>query len=143
MRVELKISSEISEPYAVIYASSVTEDVKNAISFFEKENPYITVSDNERITVLQPEDIFMVRVENDHTVVYCEKKRYKSSKRLYQLEKELGKNFMRISKSTIINLRQIYCVEPSFGMMCIVLKNGSKDCISRKYLPDFKKYLGL
>lgn len=143
MRVELKISPEISEPYAVIYASSVTEDVKNAISFFEKENPYITVSDNERITVLQPEEIFMVRVENDHTVVYCEKKRYQSSKRLYQLEKELGKNFMRISKSTIINLRQIYCVEPSFGMMCIVLKNGSKDCISRKYLPDFKKYLGL
>lgn len=29
------------------------------------------------------------------------------------------------------------------GLMLLVLKNGCKECISRKYLPAFKKYLGL
>jgi DNA-binding LytR/AlgR family response regulator len=35
-------------------------------------------------------------------------------------------------------------VEPAFnGMMMILLKNGGKDFISRKYLPQLKQYLGI
>ena len=60
------------------------------------------------------------------------------------MEKLLGSGFMRISKSTLINLKQINSVEPSFhGTMLVILKNGNKDYISRKYLPAFKKYLGI
>ncbi|RKJ31015.1 LytTR family transcriptional regulator, partial [bacterium 1XD42-8] len=29
------------------------------------------------------------------------------------------------------------------GMMCLVMKNGCKDYVSRKYLPDLKRYLGI
>ena len=86
----------------------------------------------------------MVRIENERTIIYCQKDKYLSSKRLYQLEEQLGKGFMKISKSTIINLSHIKCVEPSFkGMMSLVMKNGCKEYISRKYLPDFKRYLGI
>ena len=86
----------------------------------------------------------MLRMENEQLIVYCEKKEYLSTKRLYEMEKLLGSSFMRISKSTIINLKKISRVEPSFnGTMLIILKNGNKDYISRKYLPELKKYLGL
>ena len=35
-------------------------------------------------------------------------------------------------------------VEPTLGgLMLLVLKNGCRDHISRKYLPAFKQYLGL
>ena len=35
-------------------------------------------------------------------------------------------------------------IEPGFsGTMLLKLKNGSKDYVSRTYLPAFKKYLGL
>ena len=51
---------------------------------------------------------------------------------------------MRISKGTLANLSCIDHVEPTLGgLMLLVLKNGCKECISRKYLPAFKKYLGL
>ncbi len=71
-------------------------------------------------------------------------KRYISGKRLYSYEEQLGGGFMRISKSTLVNLSFIDSVEPSFnGMMHLRLKNGCKDYISRKYLPAFKKYLGI
>ncbi len=51
---------------------------------------------------------------------------------------------MKISKSTIINLNQVNSVKPSFnGMISLLLKNSCKDYISRKYIPSFKKYLGL
>lgn len=144
MKVELKISNEVKEPYAVIYSDSLTDEISRAVMFLENTGKLITAEENGRILILQPEEIFMVRIENERTIIYCQKDKYLSSKRLYQLEEQLGKGFMKISKSTIINLSHIKCVEPSFkGMMNLVMKNGCKDYISRKYLPNFKKYLGI
>ena len=144
MKVKLRISDEIQEPYAVIFSDSLTDEVTRAVMFLENTGKIITAEENGRISILQPEEIFMVRVENERTVIYCQKTKYFSSKRLYQLEEQLGKGFMKISKSTVINLSHIKCVEPSFkGMMNLVMKNGCKDYISRKYLPNFKKYLGI
>lgn len=144
MKVELKLTQNIKEPYAEIYSSEVNSEVVDAIAFLENNSSVITALDNERITVIQPQEIYMVRVENEQTFILCKNKKYRSPKRLYQLEQQLGKGFMRISKSVVINLKQIECVEPSFkGMMSIVLKNGCKDYISRHYMADFKKYLGL
>lgn len=144
MKVKLRISDEIQEPYAVIYSDSLTDEISRAVMFLENTGKLITAEENGRILILQPEEIFMVRIENERTIIYCQKDKYLSSKRLYQLEEQLGKAFMKISKSTIINLSHIKCVEPSFkGMMSLVMKNGCKDYISRKYLPDFKRYLGI
>ena len=144
LKVELKISKEVKEPYAVIYSDSLTDEITSAVMYLENTGKIITVEDNGRIVILQPSEIYMVRVENERTVIYGENKKFLSPKRLYQLEQQLGNGFMKISKSTVINLSHIKCVEPSFkGMMSLVMKNGLKDWISRKYLPDFKKYLGI
>ena len=60
------------------------------------------------------------------------------------VEAALGSDFLRINKSTLVNLRQLDYVEPTLGgLMLLVLKNGCRDHISRKYLPAFKQYLGL
>ncbi len=144
MKVELKISEEIKEPYAVICSDTMTSEISKAVMILEGTQKIITAEDNGRIVIIRPEEIYMVRVENERTIIYCQDKKYISSKRLYQLEEQLGKYFMKISKSAVINLSHIKCVEPSFkGMMCLVMKNGCKDYISRRYLSDFKKYLGI
>lgn len=144
LKVELKISKEVKEPYAVIYSDSLTDEITSAVMYLENTGKIITGEDNGRIAVLQPSEIYMVRVENERTVIYGENKKFISPKRLYQIEQQLGNGFMKISKSTVINLSHIKCVEPSFkSMMSLVMKNGLKDWISRKYLPDFKKYLGI
>lgn len=145
MKVEIKLTEQDHEPYAVIYAREITPAIRNAAMLLEQERPnVISVVDNERIIALQPEEIAMIRVENERTSVYAEAKRYESSKRLYEFEETLGTCFMKISKSTIVNLKQIEYVEPSLGgLMLLVLKNGCKDHISRKYWPAFKKHLGL
>ena len=86
----------------------------------------------------------MVRVENEKTLVYTKDGQYACGKRLYELETALGGGFLRINKSTLVNLEQLDYVEPTLGgLMLLVLKNGCRDHISRKYLPAFKRYLGL
>lgn len=144
MKVEIQISSDIEEPYAVIYSNKMTEEIQQLYDIFHSSANVITVIDDEQMIVLQPMEIYLVRMENEQLIVYCQQKKYISNKRLYEMEKLLGSRFMRISKSTIINLQKIKSIEPSFnGTMLIVLKNGLKDYISRKYLPQFKKYLGI
>ncbi|BCN32589.1 LytTR family DNA-binding domain-containing protein [Anaeromicropila herbilytica] len=146
MKVEIHISDEIEETHAVIYSNKMTDEIQQIADLFSSSssNKIITAADNERIVVLKPKEIYMLRMENEKLFVYCQKERYISGKRLYEMEDLLGNEFMRISKFTLINRKEISSVEPSFnGTMLVLLKNGCKDYISRKYLPEFKKYLGL
>lgn len=145
LKVEIKIISDVKDPYAIIYASTITEELQRIVSSFEQpENVIIAYDENERIVILQPDEIFMVRIENSKLMIYCQNKKYYSRKRLYELGTALGNGFMQISKATLINLKSIDFVESSFGgMLNLKLKNGCTEYISRKYLPKFKNYLGL
>ena len=145
MKVNVEISAEYREPYAVIYTDRLTDDVQRMIDVFGmNETPITALQNEEELIVLQPGDIYMVRVEDGDTMIYCEKNTYRSRKRLYEIAGQLGKQFMQISKSTLVNLSYMDSIEPGFsGTLLLKLKNGCKDYVSRTYLPGFKKYLGL
>ena len=145
MKVSVDISPEHIEPYAVIYTDKMTDEIQRIIDAFGTSDTPITALQNEEdLVILQPKEIYMVRVENGDTVIYSECQKYRSRKRLYELGQQLGKQFMQISKSTLINLSYMDSIEQGFsGTLLLKLKNGSKDYVSRTYLPEFKKYLGL
>ena len=145
MKINVDISSEYKEPYAVIYTNEVTEDIQRIIDTLgSKEIPVIALQSNGDMVILQPSEIYMVRVENGETMIYTEKKIYRSRKRLYEVGQQLGTQFMQISKSTLVNLYYMDSIETGFsGTLLLKLKNGCKDYVSRTYLPEFKKYLGL
>ncbi len=85
----------------------------------------------------------MVRVEAGETILFGKCSKYRSRKRLYELEKQLGKQFMQISKSTLVNLSYLESIEAGFnGTLLLKLKNGCKDYVSRKYLPGRVVCLG-
>ena len=145
MKVSVDISPEHTEPYAVIYTSQMTDEIQRLLEVFgNSESPITALLNEEDLIILQPKDIYMVRVENGDTIIYGEQKKYRSRKRLYELGQQLGKQFMQISKSTLINLSYMDSIEPGFsGTLLLKLRNGCKEYVSRTYLPSFKKYLGL
>ena len=144
MKVDIEISSEVQQPYAIIYTAEVTKEIQDAVIALENNYHVITASDHDKIVILNPDEIYMARVENEQVVLYGEKRQFLSNKRLYQIAAQLGRDFIQILRFTIVNLRFIDSVRPSFnGLMHISLKNGETDYISRKYLPGFKEYLGL
>lgn len=144
MNAQIKIISGLEEPYVEIYTSDITDDIQNLLSLIKASSNIVTAQQDERTIVLKERDIYMIRVENEKTIVYCKEKKYYSKKRLYELENILKHSFMKISKTTLVNLQYIDGVEASFGgTMLLILKNGCKDYVSRKYLPSFKEYLGL
>lgn len=145
MKVNIDISPEYKEPYAVVYTDKVTDEIQRMVDVFSNsETPITALQNEEDIVVLQPKEIYMVRVEDGDTIIYGARQKYRSRKRLYELAQQLGKQFMQISKTTLVNLSYMDSIEPGFsGTLLLKLKNGDRDYVSRKYLPEFKKYLGL
>ena len=146
MKVNLFVSRDIEEPYADIHTNELTDNVAKAMSILESDDSsdMVAVKKGSDIALLQMDEIFMFRVEDKQVKVYSENSEYLIKKPLYQVEETLSSDFVRISKTTIVNLKRIDRVAPSLkGMMFIELKNGLKDNISRKYLPDFKQALDL
>ena len=146
MKVNLFVSKDIEEPHADIHTNELTDNITKVMSILESDdsNDMLAVKKGSDIALLEFDDVFMLRVEDKQVNVYTENGQYLVKKPLYQVEETLSSDFVRISKTTIVNLRKIERVAPSLkGMMFIELKNGLKDNISRKYLPDFKNALEL
>ena len=145
MKVTVEIASQYNPPYAVIYADEMNSEIQRAMDTLESDSAPITAQAGERMVILQPAEISMVRVENTQTMIYDLKKNgYYSNRRLYEIGDRLGGDFLQISKSTLVNRSCLGGVEAGFnGTLLLHLKNGLKDYVSRKYLPAFKQYLGL
>ena len=146
MKVNLFVSKDVEEPYAEIHTNELNENITKAMSILENDesNELLAVKKDSDIALLKYDDIFMFRVENKQVNVFTKDYDYIIKKPLYQIEENLNSDFVRISKTTIVNLKKIKRVAPSLrGMMFIELKNGLKDNISRKYLPNFKHVLDL
>lgn len=147
MKIEINVSSDITEPYVVINTCEITPQIQNLAACIKNmETTFsaaIAVYDEDNIVILNPDEIYMIVSQGRFVNIYCKEKEYLSKKCLYEFQNMLGHDFIRISKTTLINLKQIKRVEPSFSGMLAVMKNGQKDYISRKYLPEFKKYLRL
>lgn len=146
MKVNLFVSKDIEEPYADIHTNELTDNVTKAMSILESDesSDMLAVRKGSDIALLEFDDVYMLRVEEKQVKVYTQSSEYLIKKPLYQVEENLNSDFVRISKTTIVNFKKIERVAPSLkGMMFIQLKNGLKDNISRKYLPEFKKALDL
>ena len=146
MKVNLFVSKDVEEPYAEIHTNELNENITKVMSILENDesNELLAVKKDSDIALLEYDDIFMFRVENKQVNVFTKDYDYIIKKPLYQIEENLNSDFVRISKTTIVNLKKIKRVAPSLrGMMFIELKNGLKDNISRKYLSEFKRALDL
>ncbi len=144
MKVTVEITSDAHEPYAVIYTDKITDDIEHLMGLLSSGETPLTAQDEDRFVILQRNEVYRVRVEGGDTVIYTKDRRCYSRKRLYEIAQQLGGGFMQISKTTLVNLSYMDCIEPGFsGTMLLKLRNGCKDHVSRKYLPEFKRYLGL
>ena len=144
MKVNVELSKEFSPPHVTIYADVITDEVQRVIDVLdEKDIPLIVQRENKMI-ILKSEEVYMIRVEGGDTVIYTENEKYYSQRRLYEMLEQIGTGFMQISKQTVINLSCIKSIETGFGRTLLLkLKNGSSDYVSRKYLHDLKRYLGI
>ena len=144
MRVRLEMVDSREKEQALIRAAEKTADILNAVDLLENGSGGITVTRDRSTYFCKLTQIYYIESVDKHTYVYTREDCYESRDRLYELETKLGTYYVRISKSMIVNLRKIRNVsaEPG-GRMVAVLLNDDRVVISRSYVKEIKRRLGI
>ena len=144
MKVDFETISSPEEEGAVIRAVQKTEYIQTAIDILERGISNVTVSKDGKTYLCKMDAIYYVESFDKKTFIYTKDECYETKKRLYELEEELNINFLRCSKAMIINIRKIRSVKADYnGRMNAQLLNGEVIVISRSYVKDLKRRLGL
>ncbi len=144
MRVRFEQVDEKEKEQALIRAAEKTADILSAIDLLENGSGGIAVIRDRSTFFCRLTQIYYIESVDKRTFVYTKGDCYESRDRLYELEAKLGAYHVRISKSMIVNLRKIRNVsaEPG-GRMVAVLLNGERVIISRSYVREIKRRLGI
>ena len=151
MKVEIKVDETIEETYAVIYAKGLTPDVLETVQKLKDITAtqalpaVLNGKKADKQYVIEPRLVDIIRTEGGVVMCYNYKgEGFVLSKSLNDLVNELGKEFIRASKSSIVNIKRIDHLSASFnGTMYVMMKCGVDDYITKKYMKDFKARLGL
>ena len=143
MKLEIRKVPE-SEPEMVeVRYHWISDEVQEIVSFIKSRQGQLSaVRDGKRFEV-PVVDLFYAESVDDRVFLYTAGENYEIRMKLYELESALqGKNFLRISKSMLVNLMKISSVRPALnGRFSALLKNGEEVIISRKYVPALKQIL--
>jgi len=148
MRVEIKIDPDIAEVTAVIHAPKMTPTLMELVEILEgaeDKASLLVAKKDDKVFLIEPEKAEIIRTDGREIKLFDQKgHEYTLTKPLNRILEQFPKNFMRISKSAIVNINRIDHLSNSFnGTMYIIMKNGVSDYISRKYLSEFQKRLGM
>ena len=133
------------EDEIIIRCRELDEELMNLISSIGQWRRRITGYKDKAIVQLVPADIYYFESVDNKVFAYCEKDVCEINEKLYELE-DIYKNtdFQRISKSVIVNISYIELVLPMLGARLEAkLKNGESVIISRQYVSELKKKLGI
>lgn len=133
------------EDEIILRCAHLDERMMSLIQTLKSEKLKLSVYSEDGITLLDPQDVYYFEAVDNRVFAYAEKQVYEIRKKLYELENELmGTDFLRVSKSTIVDLSKVIHLSAAFnGRLEAKLKNGEKIIISRQYVPNLKKKLGL
>ena len=144
MKVDIFKVKNKKDEKAMIYTTSLTDEVRDAASLLENQSKSIAVMDGEETYLCPLNKIYYIEAVDKRIFLYTKDGCYEVRKRLYELEEILSADFFRCSKSMIIHMRKISSVKADFnGRMRASLLNGEEILISRGYVKNLKEKLGL
>ncbi len=143
MKIKIEIDENLTEEEIVIRGSSLTEEMtavqkavadvlarKQTLTFYKKETEYYIPLD----------EILFFETEDGGISAHTASDVYVVKYKLYELEQVLPRNFIRVSKSTILNVSKVYSVERNLTASSIVqfADSHKQVYVSRYYYKSLK-----
>lgn len=149
MKVEFKKDESLHDEIKVEVKSAEQDSTINKllayISKFDKqERSLLPIKTSDRIVTIKMNTLIKIEVQATSLTYYTTEEVVKTTGRLYQVLEVLNDNFVQVSRHSIINLNYLESIENGFaGNMMVMLANNLKTDVTRKYLPELEKELGL
>ena len=129
--------------YIEIHCYRISEEVHEIIAFVKSRQGQLTGTADERQYEIAVSDVFFIESVDNKTFIYTKNKVYETRHKLYELEEILKeKRFLRVSKSTLLNLMKVSAIKPALNSRFTAeLFSGEQVVITRKYVSELKKAL--
>ena len=145
MKINLDIDGKYDDIEVIIRAPHLNNDIERMVAMMRMIDMQIAVRKDNETFLLDTDKILYVEAVDRKTFVYTNTDTYESELKLYELEQELvERDFLRISKQSIVNLRKIKSLKSDVNRKIrITLQNGEQIVVSRMYSDELRRKLGL
>ena len=146
MKIKIEIDKSIAEDEIIIRTREMTEEIlelENLLTSFLKKKLEIKFFKDDTEYFLKFEDILFFQTEVNLVYGHTRDDAYLVKNKLYELEEILPIYFIRISKSTIVNLKEISSLKRNLGSVSTITFYDSHkiNYVSRHYYKIFKEKL--
>lgn len=145
MKIIIEQIGPEEEEQIVVRCRNLDDSIVSLAKELKRRRDKLTVKDGERILQVGPSEVYYFEAVDNKVFLYTKEKVYETKWKLYELEEQFGHaNFIRVSKSVIMNLSKVDSFHPDFnGRYEALMKNNERVLISRQYVPELKKRLGI
>ncbi|GAJ25729.1 response regulator [Liquorilactobacillus sucicola DSM 21376 = JCM 15457] len=130
-----------------VSAQQYSDEVAHLLAYLDHytpKDPVLAVSTAETIHVIHQDKIISLEVYGAEIHLVTRDQLLLTRGRLYKFLEKLSHQFIQVSRYSIINLDYLQKLETGFsGNMTAVMVNNAKINVSRKYLSNLKKQLGI
>lgn len=129
----------------IINCSHIDAEVTRLKAHIELFDSKLTAVCEKQTYVVDVSDVLYFEAVDNRIFLYTEDKVMEINRRLYELEVMLSdKEFIRTSKSQIININKIKSLKPELNRtLSVTMCSGELLYISRKYVSAVKKLLSI
>lgn len=142
MKIQLKTDPQVPKDELHIHCKEITAEIRALVEKLQTQHLVGRGGNGDSVVVELSAVLYFESVEKK-VFAYTASQVLETNYRLYELEEKCPPgSFYRISKTTLVNIRQIRLVRPEEGRrLKIQLQNGEWILISRLYAKAFKKQL--
>lgn len=104
----------------------------------------LAIKSDGRVLIFKPEEIDWIEAADNYVNLHVGSESHLHRETMSALEAKLpSKQFLRISRSTIVNVERVKELQPMFhGDYVVILKNGTRLSLSRSYREKLSHLLG-
>ena len=145
MKVTVEEQPELEQTEVTIRCRRMDAQTTRLIELLRLSDARLTGERDGQTCILDESDVLYIDTVDRGTFLYTAEGVYESRLRLYELEERLaGRDFIRVSKSAIVNFDRVKSLRPDFGgRLRLTMSNGEVVAANRQYVPAIKKKLGL
>lgn len=138
MKFRIEVDENISENEIVLRCKNLDEDVlelQRQLSGITKASGALEIYSSEADYYLKFSEIIFLETDGGVVIVHTKDQIFHTKQKLYELEEVLPFYFFRVSKSTILNTREIRCIHKNITGASEIEFTGSlkKSYVSRNY----------
>ena len=145
MKIEIDINEIYPDIGVKITAPALTPEIERIIALMRMMDMQIPVKRDDETILLDADKILYIEAVDRNTFVYTKDETYGSDLKLYEFEEQFSeRNFIRISKQSIVNLRKVKSLKTEINRKIrLTLVNGEQMIVSRMYADELRKRLGI